>query len=52
MGLAEYLADGPLRFALVMLIWAATSWFTLRFGLGLEDRRALGSVATRLGLAS
>lgn len=50
MALAEYALDGPARFAANMLLWAATSWLTLRFGLTHEDRRALGGVARRLRL--
>jgi hypothetical protein len=39
-----------LRFALVFLLWAATSWCALRFGLVRSDREALGPLAHRLRL--
>jgi O-antigen/teichoic acid export membrane protein len=51
MGLAEYLADGPLRFAIVLLLWLATTWLALRHGLRRDDRAALGPLARRLRLA-
>ena len=51
MALVEYLAGGPLRFALNSLLWALTSWLTLRFGLTREDRLALGGLSRRLRLA-
>lgn len=47
---AEYLFNGPARFASVFLLWAATSWMALRHGLTEGDRLALGSVARRLRL--
>mgnify|MGYP006200597823 CR=1 FL=1 len=50
MALVEYLAGGPLRFTLNMLIWAATSWLALRHGLAREDRLALGALSRRLRL--
>ena len=50
MGLAEHLTGGPARFASVLMIWAASSWFALRFGLVREDRAALGGLARRLRL--
>jgi O-antigen/teichoic acid export membrane protein len=50
MGLAEALTNGPLRFALVFLLWAVTSWCALRFGLVRSDREALGPLAHRLRL--
>ena len=50
MALAEWLAGGPLRFALVLVLWAATSWLALRYGLTREDRVALGGLSRRLGL--
>lgn len=50
MGLTEYLAGGPVRFVIVHLIWAPTTWLTLRFGLRREDREALGGFARRLRL--
>ncbi|HEV2747818.1 MAG TPA: lipopolysaccharide biosynthesis protein [Allosphingosinicella sp.] len=52
MGVAEHLADGPARFASVLLLWAATSWLALRFGLVRSDRRALGALARRLRLVA
>lgn len=51
MAAAEWLADGPLRFATVFLLWAATSWLSLRYGLTREDRRALGGLSRMLRLA-
>lgn len=50
MALAEQLLHGPVRFAACALLWAATSWLTLRYGLTREDRLALGGVARRLKL--
>ena len=50
MALAADLAGGPVRFALLLMLWAATSWCTLRFGLVRSDRQALGGLATRLKL--
>jgi O-antigen/teichoic acid export membrane protein len=50
MGLAEYVADGPLRFVLVLLLWLGTTWLTLRHGLTRTDREALGGLSRRLGL--
>ena len=50
MALGEYLFDGPARFALVTLLWAATSWLTLRYGLTRDDRLALGGLSRRLRL--
>ncbi|MFN3945014.1 MAG: lipopolysaccharide biosynthesis protein [Allosphingosinicella sp.] len=50
MGLTEYLTGGPLRFAVVHLIWGATTWLTLRHGLPREDREALGAFARKLRL--
>ena len=50
MALAGYSASGPLRFVLVLLLWALTSWCTLRFGLVRSDREALGGLAHRLRL--
>jgi O-antigen/teichoic acid export membrane protein len=46
----EWLLDGPARFALVVLLWAATSWLTLRFGLTRLDREALGGLSRKLRL--
>jgi hypothetical protein len=50
MALVEYFTGGPIRFAANMLLWAITSWLTLRFGLTREDRLALGGLSRRLGL--
>ena len=50
MALVEYLTGGPIRFASDMIIWAVTSWFTLRYGLTREDRLALGGLSRRLRL--
>jgi O-antigen/teichoic acid export membrane protein len=50
MALVEHLTGGPLRFGLNMLVWLATSWLTLRYGLSREDRLALGGLSRRLRL--
>ncbi|HEX8644004.1 MAG TPA: lipopolysaccharide biosynthesis protein [Allosphingosinicella sp.] len=50
MGLAEYLATGPIRFASILLLWAVTSWLAMRYGLTREDRLALGGLSRRLRL--
>jgi len=50
MALAEYFLRGPARFAACALLWAATSWLTLRYGLTRDDRLALGGLARRLKL--
>jgi hypothetical protein len=50
MALAEQILHGPPRFAACLLIWAATSWLTLRHGLSREDRLALGGLSRRLRL--
>ena len=50
MSLVEYFTGGPLRFALVLTLWALTSWCALRFGLVRTDREALGGLAKRLRL--
>jgi O-antigen/teichoic acid export membrane protein len=47
---AEWLLNGPLRFGVVTLLWAATSWCALRFGLVRGDREALGSISRKLRL--
>ncbi|HEX9931924.1 MAG TPA: polysaccharide biosynthesis C-terminal domain-containing protein, partial [Allosphingosinicella sp.] len=44
MALAESLTGGPARFASILLLWAATSWCALRFGLQRADREALGGL--------
>lgn len=46
----EWLLDGPARFATEVVLWAATSWLTLRHGLTREDREALGGVSRKLRL--
>jgi O-antigen/teichoic acid export membrane protein len=50
MGGTEYLLNGPLRFAIVSVLWAITSWCALRFGLVRGDREALGGLSRRLRL--
>jgi O-antigen/teichoic acid export membrane protein len=50
MALAEQSLHGPARFAACALLWAATSWLTLRYGLTRDDRLALGGLARRLKL--
>lgn len=50
MALAEALANGPARFTAILILWGATSWCTLRFGLARADREALGGFADRLHL--
>jgi O-antigen/teichoic acid export membrane protein len=50
MAAAEYLLHGPVRFGIIFLLWAATSWLTLRYGLTREDREALGGLSRRLKL--
>jgi O-antigen/teichoic acid export membrane protein len=50
MWVAEHWAHGPVRFALVLLIWAGTSWLTLRYGLTRADREALGGLSRKLRL--
>jgi O-antigen/teichoic acid export membrane protein len=47
---AEWWLDGPVRFALVTVLWAVTSWCALRFGLVRGDREALGSLSRKLRL--
>ena len=47
---AEYLLDGPVRFAVIFALWAVTSWLTLRYGLTREDREALGGLSRKLKL--
>jgi O-antigen/teichoic acid export membrane protein len=50
MAMVEHLTGGPLRFGLNMILWAATSWLALRYGLTREDRLALGGLSRRLRL--
>ena len=47
---AEWLLNGPVRFALVTVLWAITSWCALRFGLVRGDREALGGLSRKLRL--
>jgi hypothetical protein len=51
MAAVEWLSGGPVRFVSVTLLWAATTWLALRYGLTREDREALGPLARRLRLA-
>ena len=44
------LTRGPVRFALVIALWALTSRFALRHGLTREDRLALGGLSRLLRL--
>ena len=50
MALIERATHGLVRFPLVFLLWAATSWLTLRFGLTRADREALGGLSRKLRL--
>lgn len=51
MGLTEYLLDGLARFlTLQFLVWPATTWLALRYGLTREDREGLGGFARKLRL--
>jgi O-antigen/teichoic acid export membrane protein len=50
MALAEDVLHGPARFAACTLLWAITSWLTLRYGLTRDDRLALGGLSRRLRL--
>ena len=50
MAIASASLGGPSRFAVVLLLWAATSWIALRVGLTRSDRRALGGLSRRLRL--
>jgi O-antigen/teichoic acid export membrane protein len=52
MALAEQAAGGPVRFVSVLILWAATSWCALRYGLTREDREAFGAVSRRLRLTA
>ncbi len=47
---AEAVASGPVRFAAVLSLWAGSTWAALRFGLPVEDRRALGKMGRKLRL--
>jgi hypothetical protein len=46
----EWATGGPVRFVSVTLLWAATTWLTMRYGLTREDREALGGFSRKLGL--
>lgn len=46
----QSVAQGPARFGIILILWLATSWLALRFGLAREDRMALGGLARRLRL--
>jgi O-antigen/teichoic acid export membrane protein len=46
----EWLSGGPVRFGAVTLLWAATTWLAMRYGLTREDREALGGMARTLRL--
>jgi hypothetical protein len=48
MALAEHWTRGPTRFASVLLVWTATSWSALRFGLQRADREAFGGFGRRI----
>ena len=50
MALVEASFGGPVRFGLNMLLWLATSWIALRFGLTRDNRLSLGRVARTLKL--
>jgi O-antigen/teichoic acid export membrane protein len=50
MAAAASVTAGPLGFAAVLGLWAATSWLALRYGLTREDRHALGGLSRRLRL--
>jgi O-antigen/teichoic acid export membrane protein len=50
MALAAWFTRGPVRFASVTLLWAASSWCAVRLGLVRGDREALGALSLRLGL--
>jgi O-antigen/teichoic acid export membrane protein len=46
----EWLSGGPVRFGAVTLLWVATTWLAMRYGLTREDREALGGMARTLRL--
>jgi O-antigen/teichoic acid export membrane protein len=50
MALADSLTRGAIGFAAILLLWAATSWLALRYGLTRDDRLALGGLSRRLRL--
>ncbi len=52
MAATERLTHGPVRFAGVLLLWAAASWAALRVGLTRSDRDALGGLSRFLRLSS
>jgi O-antigen/teichoic acid export membrane protein len=47
---AIYIFHGPVRFAVLLVLWAASSWLALRHGLSREDREGLGGFARKLWL--
>jgi O-antigen/teichoic acid export membrane protein len=47
---AAYVFHGPVRFASLLVLWAAASWLALRHGLSREDREGLGGFARKLRL--
>ena len=49
---AAQILHGPVRFAVVLALWAASSWSALRLGLTRGDRESLGGVARTLRLVS
>jgi O-antigen/teichoic acid export membrane protein len=50
MALLAQLPHPALRVPALVLAWAATSWLTLRHGLTIEDRQALGGLSRKLRL--
>lgn len=42
------LFDGPVRFGALLLVWAGTTWLTLRYGLTRPDQEALGPLSRSL----
>lgn len=41
---------GPVRFVVLLALWAIVSWFALRHGLSREDREGLGGFSRKLWL--
>jgi O-antigen/teichoic acid export membrane protein len=50
MALVGMSVGGVLRFSCIVLLWAATSWAALRWGLKHDDIQALGGLGRRLRL--
>ena len=50
MALPRFYLFGWERFLSVLALWAATSWFALRYGLTHDDRIGLGGFARKLRL--